>query len=319
MRVCAIDIGTNSVRAIVADVDQSRQVHVVHREGSITRLGQMLKKTGALGEYPIQRTAEAVREIVVRARNLGAEKFKIVATGAARDASNSDALTGRIRQLTSLETGIISGVEEARFICKGALANLELNSDRVLMADIGGGSTELIFARRGEEPVLASVPVGAVYLTETFIHHDPPLPMELSAAFEDASSRLCEAYSCLPSGAEELVGLGGTITTIPPILMEMEKYDPSRVHNTVVTRDQVESVLLRLMTMSLWYRVEVKGLEVARADIIVGGLAIVTALLEVTGFQNIRVSDEGILLGLALSMVSPSDLEQAGGKKPATS
>lgn len=160
MRVCAIDIGTNSVRAIIADVDKSRQVRVVHREGSITRLGQMLKKTGALGEYPIQRTAEAVGEIVVRARNLGAETFKIAATGTARDASNPDALTDRIRNLTSLKIEIISGVEEARYVCEGALSNLELKGDKVLMADIGGGSTELIFVRRGEEPVLASVPVG---------------------------------------------------------------------------------------------------------------------------------------------------------------
>jgi len=307
MRVCAVDIGTNSVRALVADVDESRQVRVVHREGSITRLGQMLKKTRVLSEYPIQRTADAVKEIVVSARNLGAETFKIVATGAARDASNPDALRDRIRNLTSLEIEIIPGLEEARYVCEGALSNLELKSDKVLMADIGGGSTELIFVQRGEEPVLASVPVGAVYLTEQFINYDPPLPMELTRALEDTLPRLREAYGKLPSGAEELIGLGGTITTIPPILMEMEKYDPSRVHNSIVTREQVESVLLRLTTMALWYRVEVKGLEVARADIIVGGLVIVLALLEVTGFKSIRVSDEGILLGLALSLLPQRD------------
>lgn len=103
--------------------------------------------------------------------------------------------------------------------------------------------------------------------------------MELTKALEDTLPRLREAYGKLPSGAEELIGLGGTITTIPAMLMEMETYDPSRVHNTVVTREQVESVLLRLMTMALCYRVEVKGLEVARADIIVGGLVIVLASL----------------------------------------
>jgi len=304
MRVCTVDIGTNSVRALVADVGEAGQVQVVHREGYITRLGQRLSRFGFLNEAAIERTAKAVKKIVAKARSLHTDRFKIVATSAARHASNSDHLKDRIRSFTSLETEILTGVEEARYVCEGALTSLEVTGKQVLMADVGGGSTELIFACQGEEPVLRSVSVGAVEITERFFRHDPPLGVELTRALEHARTLLKETYDELPSGGEELIGLGGTITTIPPILMEMEEYDPSRVHNYVVTSEEVESVFDRLASLPLWNRVDVKGLEPARADIIVGGLVIVEALLEVTGFEKIRVSDRGILFGLAMSVRS---------------
>ncbi len=302
MRVCAIDIGTNSVRAIVADVEESRTVRVVHREGELTHLGQLVSRRGTLHEAAIERTAEVVDGIVAKAKGLGVEKFKVVATSAARDTANSTELIDRIRRSTSLETDIISGIEEARYICEGALSNLELKGNAALMADIGGGSTELILVRPGEEPVLKCVPVGSSYITESFFRYDPPKMSELSRAFKHAADLLRKACNELPSGAEELIGLGGTITTIPAMLMEIEKYDHARVHNYVVPREEVEWTLHRLSMLPLGDRTTVKGLEVLRASIIIGGLLIVKALLDVTGFDKIRVSDEGILLGLALSL-----------------
>jgi len=302
VRVCAIDIGTSSVRGLVADLQGAGRIRVVHREGEITHLGQMLSRTGFLIPPAIQRTAEAVEKIVAKAKNLGAERFKLVATSAARHATNPEDLKDRIRELTSLEATVISGLEEARYICEGVLSSLDIGGKRVLMADLGGGSTELIFVRPGEEPVLKSVHAGALTVTESFFRYDPPLPKELSRAFNHARDLLREACAGLLSGIEELIGLGGTITTIPAMLMEMEKYDPARVHNYVVPREEVEWTLHRLAMLPLWDRTTVKGLEVARAGIIVGGLVIVKALLEVTGFDKLRVSDEGILLGIVLSM-----------------
>jgi exopolyphosphatase/guanosine-5'-triphosphate,3'-diphosphate pyrophosphatase len=304
VRVCTVDIGTNSVRARVADVEASGRIRVVQREGQITRLGQESSRTGFLHEFAIERTAKGVERIVAKARSLHTDRFKVVATSAARHASNSDDLKDRVRELTSLETEILTGAEEARYICEGAMTCPEVAGKQVLMADIGGGSTELILACRGEGPVLRSVSVGAVEITERFFRYDPPLGGELTRARERAETLLKETYDELPSGAEELIGLGGTITTIPPIIMEMENYDTSKVHNYVVTHEQVESVLDRLASMPLWNRVEVKGLEPARAGIIIGGLVIVKALLEVTGFEKARVSDRGILFGLALSLRS---------------
>lgn len=302
MRVCVIDIGTNSVRALVADVLGAGQVRVVHREGHITRLGEELKGQRLLNEAAVDRTAKAVEKIVAKGRSLLAHRFKLVATSAARNAENASELTDRIRQLTSLETEIITGVEEAKYICEGALSTLQVAGKPVLIADSGGGSTELILARPDEKPVLRSVAAGAVHLTERFIRHDPPLEDELSSALAHAREVLANAYSGLPSGSEELIGLGGTITTIPPIIMEMETYDASRVHNYVVTIEHVQSVLQRLASLPLRERKKVKGLEPARADIIIGGLLILRALLEVSDFEKVRVSDRGILFGLALSM-----------------
>lgn len=303
MRVCTIDIGTNSVRALVVDVDQCGGIRVVHRQGHITRLGEEVSGTGVLSEAAIERTANAVERIVAGARSVHADRFKLVATSAARNAANADELKDRIRTLTSLETEIITGLEEARYVSEGALSSLDVAGKPLLLADIGGGSTELILARPRQEPVLYSVGVGAVYLTERFIRHDPPLEEETSSAFAHATAALSKAHASLPSGAEELVGLGGAITTIPPIIMEMETYEASRVHNYLVTIEQVESVLRRLRGVPLTERRKVKGLEPERADIIIGGLLILKALLEVSHFESIRVSDRGILFGLALSAV----------------
>jgi len=251
----------------------------------------------------MERTANAVGEIVAIARRLRADRFKLMATSAARHAATADDLKDQIRGLTSLETQIITGLQEARYVCEGALSSPDLTGKRVLLADIGGGSTELIFASRDEEPVLRSVAAGAVYLTEKFLRHDPPLEEETSSALAHAIAALAKAHAGIPSGAEELIGLGGTITTIPPIIMEMERYEASRVHNYVVTIERVESVLQRLRSMRLPDRKKVKGLEPDRADIIIGGLLILKALLKVTGFEKVRVSDRGILFGLAQSML----------------
>lgn len=302
MRVCTIDIGTNSVRALVADLDRSGRIRVVHRESHISRLGEGLTARGLLRDAAMERTANAVAKIVANARPLSPDRFKLVATSAARNAANPDQLTDRIRSLTSLETEIITGLEEARYICLGALNSLDVAGKPVLLADIGGGSTELIFARPDEEPALSSVPAGVVYLTERFIRHDPPLDEELSSALQYATAILTEGCASLPSGAEELIGLGGTVTTVPPILMRMEEYDPSRVHNFIITFRQVESVLRRLASIPLSEREKLKGLEPGRADIIIAGLLILKALLEISGFQKVRVSDRGILFGLALSV-----------------
>ncbi len=303
MRVCTVDIGTNSVRGLVADVDQCGGIGVVHRQGHITRLGEEVSGTGVLSEAGIERTANAVEEIVAAARGVHAERFKLVATSAARNAANADELRARIRRLTSLETEIITGLEEARYVSEGALSSLELAGKPLLLADIGGGSTELIFARPREEPVLYSVGVGAVYLTERFIRHDPPHEEETSSALAHATAALSKAHASLPSGAEQLVGLGGTITTVPPIIMEMERYDASKVHNYLISIEQVQSVLRGLRCVPLTERKNVKGLEPERADIIIGGLLILKALLEVSQFESVRVSDRGILFGLALSAV----------------
>jgi exopolyphosphatase/guanosine-5'-triphosphate,3'-diphosphate pyrophosphatase len=302
MRVCTIDIGTISVRALVADVDEGGGIRVVAREGHITRLGEGLSERGLLGAAAMERTARTVGEIVEKARRLGAGQFKLVATSAARSSANADELTDRIRGLTSLEVNVITGLEEAKYICEGALRSLAIGEKPVLLADIGGGSTEMIFARRDENPVLCSVATGAVYLTERFLRHDPPQADAVSSAFEDALAMLENAHAGLPRGAEELIGLGGTITTVPPIVMGMRKYDASRVHNSVVGVGQVLSVLRRLVSMSLPERRRVRGLEPGRADIIVGGLLILKALLKASGFEKVRVSDRGILFGLALSM-----------------
>ncbi len=303
MRVCTVDIGTNSVRALVADVTPPSRIEVLRREGNITRLGQKLSGSGRLADAAIERTATAVHQIILRARRLGPERFKLVATSAARNAANADALIERIRDLTGLEAEIISGTEEAKYVCRGAVNSLDITPSHVLFADIGGGSTELISLRQGEEPVLGSVEVGAVFVTERFIHHDPPLESELSSVLAHAAEELRETLDNLPTGAQELIGLGGTITTVPPILMEMEKYNASRVHNYVITMNDVDAVLRQLSHLPLMMRVDVKGLEPQRADIIVGGLLVLKTLMEVSGFRKLRVSDRGILFGLALSLL----------------
>ena len=169
VRIAAIDVGSNSVRQIVADVSPTGQIRVVDEMKAMPRLGEGLERTGALGQMAVDAAAAAIQRMVTLARQLSALRIEVVATSAVRDASNGEEFTARVKELTGLDVRVLSGEQEALLCFRSALAHFDLGAGRSLVMDIGGGSLELVLAKDGLIERVASLPFGAVRLTERFL------------------------------------------------------------------------------------------------------------------------------------------------------
>ncbi len=299
MRVCAIDIGSNSVRTIVADVQAPSRVRVVRYDGLITRLGEGFGASRTLRPDAISRTVDTVSSFTQDGRELGATAFKLVATSAARDADNGREFLDAVRDAAGHAPEIVTGEREGELVLAGVMTGGLMGKGPTLVVDVGGGSTELIACAPGEPPAYRSVEVGAVRLTEQFLRSDPPTEDEVDAAARRAAEQFQPAIRDID--ARDLIGLGGTVTTMATMLLDLEEYDAAKVHGYRLTSDDVESLLSALAALPLHERRTLPGLSPRRADIIIGGVLIVRAVLELIGCEVMRVSSTGILHGIALA------------------
>jgi exopolyphosphatase / guanosine-5'-triphosphate,3'-diphosphate pyrophosphatase len=285
MRVGVIDLGTNSTRLLVADVDDGR-VDEVARRTIITRLGEGVDERQKLLPLPISRVRNALSEYRRELDELDPERVLAIGTSAVRDAENGEAFLGEIEWSYGFATRLLSGKEEAELTRRGVADGRELG-DEVLVLDVGGGSTELTTAHQ-----LISVDIGSVRLTERYLHGDPPTREELDAAARAVREALPDLQP------REAVGVAGTITTLATL--ELGGYDPERVHGHRLSRESVAAQLERLAALPLAQRRELPGLEPERAPVIVGGAVIVRELLDRYGLPGLDVSERDILHGAAL-------------------
>ena len=298
----AIDCGTNSVRLL----GRRGGVDLVRR-AEITRLGRGVDATGRLGDEGLSATLDVLREYRQEAMGLGAEAFRVVATSAARDATNADAFLSPVRELFGVEPEILDGETEGRLSYAGAVEGLGLEaaSGRTLVLDIGGGSCELAVGRNESDGAI-SLDIGSVRLTERLVEHDPPRAEELSAMLSLVVAHLDEAVVMVPAiaEAERLVGVAGTITTIAAVEIGLLEWDRDRVHGFVLTRDAAEDVFRTLATEPFEDRVHNPGLPVERADVIVAGCCILLAVMRRLGFDECLVSDADLLDRIAADMAA---------------
>ncbi len=299
-RVCAaFDIGTNSVKLLVADLNDG--VSVLHEETVVTRLGAgMLPNNPRLWESPMHRTIEAVSSMVRTARNFGVgNRITTVGTAALREAVNSNEFVDRLKQTCGLDVRIISGQEEARLSFMAVRLDPLWRSRPVLrVIDIGGGSTEIITGtvNEGKEPHRTSIPLGAVRLTERFLKADPPAVKELAAA--TAAVQTAFDGVVLPDGAgTDLVGVGGTVTNLAAIT-QGRFCAPEELHGCALSLEQIEAVMSRLVACTLEERKQVPGLDPRRADIIIAGAILLNHTLGCTGSATIEVSTRGLRWGV---------------------
>ncbi len=300
--VAAVDCGTNSTRLLVSDAHGTTLTRLMR----ITRLGQAVDATGELAPEAVERTIEVLREYRRVMDEHGVERVRMTATSAARDAANRDVFFERATEVVGTPPELLSGEDEARLSFLGATAELDADEGPFLVVDIGGGSTEFAVGTSQPEGVL-SVDMGCVRITEKFLHHDPPAPQELSQALSVARDYLDDVARDIPAvlDARRLVGLAGTVTTVAAVELGLSSYDPKLVHHFVLTRAAAEDVFRTLATESRAQRVHNPGLEEARADVIVGGTAILVAVLRYFGFDECLVSEADILDGLAASLLEP--------------
>jgi exopolyphosphatase/guanosine-5'-triphosphate,3'-diphosphate pyrophosphatase len=298
MRLASIDIGTNSVKLLVADVEDQRIANVLRERPVITRLGQGVDRTHELLPEAMDRTLKVIEDFKREAERLGAQKVVAVATSAVRDAQNRDTFVREVMSRTGLKPVIISGDEEARLTFMGTCTDPELRSRRLILVDVGGGSSEFIVGQNREIEDRFSVNTGCVRLTEEFIHADPIAPVELQQAVEHATSLLLSHLERVSMDERSMVGVGGTITSLAAIHQKMETYDPDRVHRYVLQQHELTGMLKWLSRMRLDDRKKVQGLPPQRADVIVAGVAIFSAIMKILDAKEITVSNRGIRYGV---------------------
>jgi exopolyphosphatase/guanosine-5'-triphosphate,3'-diphosphate pyrophosphatase len=301
-RIAAIDIGSNSVRQIVADVTPDGGITVVDEMKAAPRLGADLDSTGLLGTQSMERAAEAIGRMATLARQLGAERIEAVATSAVRDAGNAEQFVARVRQEAGLTVRIIEGEDEARLSYLSALAHFDLGRGRTVVMDIGGGSLELAMAADGVLDDLISLPFGALRLTERYLR-DGATPKALRAMRRDIRDALREALPRSNWHGAQMIGSGGTFTNLASVYLARHGMLAARnLHATAVPRVDVEHIMDALAVMTPDERRAVPGLNPERADIIVAGLAVAAEVLARVEARELNVSRYGIREGLLLQI-----------------
>ncbi len=301
-RRAVIDVGTNSVKLLVAEV-ASGGVHPLHEESRQTRLGQGFYETHELQPTAIAHTAEAVRVFADTAREKNCHTIRVIATSAARDAVNPTALTSAILQASGLVTEIISGAREADWAFQGVATDLELAKHPLLLLDVGGGSTEFILGHGQKKNFAHSFPLGTVRLMEQFPVSDPPTAAEFAACNNWLKRFLhAEVYPQLfpamqleqRNGTVQLVGTGGTTSILARMEKKLDRFDRDHIESTVLTFDQLVAHRKNLWSLPLAERKEIKGLPKLRADVILTGVLIFEAVMAEFAFPELRVSTRGL-------------------------
>ncbi len=301
-RRAVIDVGTNSVKLLVADID-GRDVRPVCEESKQTRLGQGFYKAHRLQPEPIAKTAAAIASYAGKARELHADTIRVIATSAARDAKNPQDLLSAVEKESGLKVEIISGEQEAEWVFQGVSTDPQLASQALLLLDVGGGSTEFILGSGGHNHFSKSFPLGTVRLMEDLPHSDPPKTGEL-ATCRDWLRKFMQAEiepELAPqlkreakTGGVQLIGTGGTISILARMELEMDDFQREHIEAARLSLERVRWHVEHLWRLPLAKRQQIVGLPKKRADVILTGAAIYEAVMEQFGFAELRVSTRGL-------------------------
>ena len=309
-RVAAIDCGTNSIRLLIADGGPTG-LRDVHREMRVVRLGEGVDRTGRLAPAAIERTRLALADYAASIHSLGATEVRMVATSASRDADNADEFRAVVRQALGVEPEVITGLAEAELSFTGAVAGLAGVADPLLLADIGGGSTELVLgsptATSDSQKLIAahSMDIGCVRMTERHLRDDPPTEAQVQAALADLRLALQAAMADVPVGeAAAFVGVAGTVTTIAALALDLPAYDPDAIHGSVIDYLQVSEVTDRLLKMRRDERAALPVMHPGRVDVIGGGALVLRTVMEAVGAREVIASEHDILDGIAMSLLA---------------
>jgi exopolyphosphatase / guanosine-5'-triphosphate,3'-diphosphate pyrophosphatase len=301
-RVAVIDVGTNSTRLLVADVSGGR-VSPLDRRSTVTRLGRGVDLSGLLSSEAIEDVCSAIGGYVGVIEELGAENVDVIATSAVRDAENGSAFIAELRERFALSARVLDGEEEARSTYMGATSEA-LPDEPTLVVDIGGGSTELIVGSGRQITFHDSLQIGVVRHTERHIASDPPTAGEMEALAADVRG-LIEASVGAEAEASQGIAVAGTPTSLAAVEMELEPYDPERVHGHVLALRSIQRTLSSLASVPLAERVEIPGLHPDRAPTIVTGIVVLIETMRAFGLEEITVSEHDILYGTALAAAEP--------------
>jgi exopolyphosphatase/pppGpp-phosphohydrolase len=313
-RVAAIDCGTNSIRLLVADLPdpsagpQAPLTDLIRRM-EIVRLGQGVDRTGRLAPEAIERTRVALASYAADIEKLGAQRVRMCATSATRDAANAADFTEMVQATLGVAPEVVSGDEEARLSFTGAVRGLPADAkEPFLVVDIGGGSTEFVVGDRAAGVRAAiSVDIGCVRMTERHLPGDPPTPEQVAAAQADIAAVVDRALAVVPGReAATLVGLAGSVTTVVALAQGLRQYDPERIHHARVSYEEVARVTGDLLGQTREQRLANPVMHPGRADVIGAGALVLRVIMERAGMPSVVASEHDILDGIAWSL-QPAD------------
>jgi exopolyphosphatase / guanosine-5'-triphosphate,3'-diphosphate pyrophosphatase len=309
-RVAALDCGTNSLRLLVADVADG-ELAEVHREMRVVRLGEGVDRTGRLSPQAIDRTRVALCDYAGTCAGLGAERIRMIATSATRDARNSEDFVQMVRGVLDLEPEVVSGHEEAALSFDGATRGLDHARGPFLVVDIGGGSTEFVLGT-GAVEAARSVDVGCVRLTERHLRSDPPTPSQVAAAVADVDAALDLVAAAVPVERTGLaVGLAGSVTTVAAHALRLPAYQVERTHLALLDAASVVGACADLLVMPRRQRAALPYMHPGRVDVIGAGALVLQRVVERFALAELLVSEADILDGIAWSLADGA----AGGPR----
>jgi exopolyphosphatase/guanosine-5'-triphosphate,3'-diphosphate pyrophosphatase len=297
-RVGVVDLGTNSTRLLVADVEDGA-VRELERRLEITRLGEAVDERRQLLPQAIARVRNVLVDYRRAIENLGAERTLAFATSAVRDSENGEAFLGEIEWSYGFQTRLLSGEDEALLTFRGVSAGRSL-TEKTLVVDVGGGSTELILGGSNGVAFHESLDLGCVRLTERFLRSDPPSPRELTDCAGYVQSLLNERVPPTVQPARA-IGVAGTVTTLATLDLELAEENPEVIHGHALTTSWIADELGRLVALPLVKLRERRGLHPERAPVIVAGAVVVLETLRYFGFEELEVSEHDIMHGAALA------------------
>jgi exopolyphosphatase / guanosine-5'-triphosphate,3'-diphosphate pyrophosphatase len=303
-RVAVVDVGTNSTRLLIADIEQERVDGELERRSTVTRLGAGVDADGRLSDEAMERVYDTLDEYKQQIDSHQADHAIAVLTSAVRDATNGAQFAQTIAERYELERHILAGDDEARLTFLGATSEHDPADDTpTLVVDIGGGSTELVIGTGHEPDFHASTQAGVVRQTERHIRGDPPDQVELDELAADVRQTIGEGVPPdRRSAVEHAIAVAGTATSLGAIAQGLEPYDPEKVQGYVLTRQEIERILQQLASVPLAERRQTPGLHPDRAPTILAGIVILVTVLDMFGLEQVEVSEHDILRGAALAL-----------------
>ena len=300
-RKAIIDIGSNSIKFFVGELSANGTIKTVLDTNDIARLGEGLDSTGAISPEAMERNVASVAAFAKQAKELGADRIVSVGTMALRKASNSAEFVEKVKKTCGIEVQIIPGEEEARLSYLAILSGLPLEKDADLVVfDTGGGSTEFIYGKGTQMVKRFSVNLGAVRITENYLKADPVSPADVQAAIAQIDKEFKEAG--VNGKPAQLVGMGGTVTSMGAVKHKMVKYDPSVIQGSRLTKKDIEEQIEEYSKRTVEQRKELPGLQPKRADVILAGACILKVITDRLGADGLTISDRGLRHGLAFDL-----------------
>jgi exopolyphosphatase / guanosine-5'-triphosphate,3'-diphosphate pyrophosphatase len=305
-RLASIDIGTQTIRLLVADTDKTGKIISVYRDRAIVRLGEGMIDNHHLQNDPMNRALLCIKDFANSAGQHGAEHIYAVATACVREAVNGRAFLDIILRETGLSVRLVSGEEEAILSCRGVLSVFNNLYNQALIVDIGGGSTELILSSNQSVNGTESIPLGVVSLSEQFLLQDPPLDAELNALNHAIRSTFLTKSALVNTLRNDnmrnvlLIGTAGTVTTLAAMDLKLIDYDIDKVNKYILLFNRLKYHYNNLISIPSVERAELPGLEPGREIVIISGIAVLLTLLDLLGAQELSVSDAGLLEGILL-------------------